>query len=756
MKRTDLLMILLFIFIPLQAQYRITGKVTDEKKESIPGASVVFFQNDSLRGMTLTDKNGKWTVEDFSKGEYQMTISLLGYTPIIHNVYVTKDLNMDFILSEEMTGELNEVTITANRANLVKSTPKGSTFFLSGNAQNAMNIYGALSEIPMLSVNEVEHTISTAFGGQVLVLINGVPRGNALESIDPKDVISVEVMDTPSARYLSEGFTQVVNIKVKHKIHPYKLFNISTEHNPGLYYGVANGGYEQGTDKHSFYVNGQMFYFNNNHYDQTDEQRTVNTYKLQNIRGESDYYSYNMTLGGDWIINDRSYLSYNAALRGIPTQGIQEGEGRLESDYLNTDYTVLNQAKSSAWVNVYNLFHRYSFEKDAVLENSLNFTYNWNDDRDERNEKGIGYRYHNLNRNKTDVYKGKHTIVFNKSFDKSVFEIGNQLQYEQMDLEQPSLLMDLDFSHRRWKEYLYADYTYSGKVISFMTSLGWDLTFNKIGNEKKDYSRFKYSVSMDIDFGRNGGARLFSRGYTVDPSSSYLNPYDTSADSLLIVRGNPSLTPYYYRETGLSINYSFGNLYIWPQLVYTYCSDMITPKGYYTEDDIYVSTYINAEKEEYLSARAYMRYTFGKWGELSYTGSYNRSFFYTGVKDWFTHRLGWNFRYKKVSLNGHADITPPSYTAIKKTESSIESLTTLNWSINRNLSLRASLRYFMGPKTVKTWIMQDNYYSYYRRAFDERQNMVLLGLTYRWQNKEKARKTKKLNVNNNRMNLLSE
>lgn len=757
MKRINLLSLLFLLYLPLQAQYQITGKVTDENKEPIPGASVVFVQNDSLRGMTLTNKDGKWMVNDFEKGEYQMTISFLGFTPIEHKVFITKDMNMDFVLLEEMAEELEELTVTANRSNLVKTNPKGSTFFLSSNAQNAMNIYSALSEIPMLSVNEMDHTISTAFGGQVMILINGVPRSNALESVDPKDVLSVEVMDTPSARYLSEGFTQVVNIKTRRKVQKYQLMNISTEHNPGLYYGVANGGYELGNDKYSFYVNGKMFYFNNNHYDQTDEQRTSSTYKTQNVRGISDYYSYNVTLGGDWVINNKSYLSYNAALRGIPTEGIEEGNGTLENDALTTDYHIHNYTKSSSWVNVYNLFHRYTFSKNTTLENALNFTYNWNDDRDEQNEKGTSYLYQNLNRNKTDIYKGNYTAVFGKSFGKSALEIGNQLQYERMDLEQPSLSMPVGFTHSRWKEYLYADYTYNGAPFSFSASLGWNLTFNEVEGKKKDYSRLKYSVSMDVNLGKNGGAKLFSRGYTVDPSSAYLNPYDTSADSLLIVCGNPSLTPYYYKEVGLTFNYSLGNLYIWPQLIYSHCSDMITAMGYYTDENIFVSTYGNTENEELLSARAYLRYTFGNWGEISYTGSYNRNFYYTGVKEWFSHRINWNFRYKKVSLNGHVDTLSPSYTAIKKSKGSIESQTTLNWNVSRQLSLRASLRYFVeGPKTSESWIRQKDYYSYSRRDFDERHNMVMFGLTYRWQNKVKARKAKKLNVNDDRTSLLTE
>ena len=179
--------------------------------------------------------------------------------------------------------------------------------------------------------------------------------------------------------------------------------------------------------------------------------------------------------------------------------------------------------------------------------------------------------------------------------------------------------------------------------------------------------------------------------------------------------------------------------------------------GYYTDENIFVSTYGNTENEELLSARAYLRYTFGKWGEISYTGSYNRNFYYTGVKEWFSHRINWNFRYKKVSLNGHVDTLSPSYTAIKKSKGSIESQTTLNWNVSRQLSLRASIRYLVeGPKTSESWIRQKDYYSYSHRDFDERHNMVMFGLSYRWQNKVKARKAKKLNVNDNRTSLLTE
>ena len=97
MKKISFLIFLFLFNNSLHAQYCITGKVIDKEKEPIPGANIIFAQNDSLRGMTMTDKDGKWAIDELRKGEYQLTISFIGYTPIEHKVFITKNMNMDFI-----------------------------------------------------------------------------------------------------------------------------------------------------------------------------------------------------------------------------------------------------------------------------------------------------------------------------------------------------------------------------------------------------------------------------------------------------------------------------------------------------------------------------------------------------------------------------------------------------------------------------------------------------------------------------------
>ena len=198
----------------LFAQYTITGKVTTLNKEKIVGAQIVLTQNDSLVGMTLTDHKGTYRVEGLNNGKYQVGVDASGYLYLSQEINIYKETEADFILQEEiiLSQDMEEVVVTAQRSDVVKTHAKGSIFYLSPRAQEARDVFSALLEIPQLNVDALNRTISMANGDNLLILVNGVPRKGALEGINPEDITSVEVMDTPSARYLSEGITNVLNI----------------------------------------------------------------------------------------------------------------------------------------------------------------------------------------------------------------------------------------------------------------------------------------------------------------------------------------------------------------------------------------------------------------------------------------------------------------------------------------------------------------------------------------------------------------
>jgi hypothetical protein len=752
---------IVFICFALQtvsAQYYIGGQVLNQKREKLEDAQITFMQKDSLKAMALTKSDGKFMIKGLKKGEYAVEIRHPGYNAIQQNLTVNKDMRLEFLLYHELTDTIPDIAVVADRQDRFKTTTQGQEFFLSALAKSTKDIYNALQEVPKLNVNAIDRTINIAGGGSVLVLINGVHRGNSLETIDPKDIISVEVMDTPSARYLGSGVTNVINIKTKTRMEKYQLLNIGTEDNPGLYFGTASGGYEIGSPKFSLYLNGNTFYFNNNHADETKIQQSKTMHKQYVGRDDLDYLSYNTTLGGDWIANDKNYFSYNVSLRNIPESGTLKGNGTILQNGSTSDYHIYRHDKSSALVNVYNLYYQHKFSSQDMLENQATFTYNRNDDREETNETGESYLYDNQYRFKMDYYRGYTFSEFKRHTDMYDLNLGSQTIYEKTRVENASL-NNPDFTHHRLKEYLHADFNNGvTKFGRYTLSTGLDLIFNKSENIKKNYYRFKYDVAYLLPDTRYTQFRLYARGYTNEPSVSYLNPYNTSTDSLYIYQGNPHLEPYYYKDFGLSCYFIKGQSFFNPEIIYSYCTDMITPVGRYDDRNVYTSTFENNGVERHLIVKGMLWYPIKNVGHISYTCAYNRYFFYNGVKKWFTQSISGYFHYKSFYLSSHVDLFPAIYTPVQKSKSSIESLATLGWTINSHWVATASLRYFLGRKKFEVWMDQPGYSSYYCRTFDERHNMFLIGLRYTWKNRSpyKARSKSKPSVNNERINLLKE
>lgn len=96
------------------------------------------------------------------------------------------------------------------------------------------------------------------------------------------------------------------------------------------------------------------------------------------------------------------------------------------------------------------------------------------------------------------------------------------------------------FYHREWSEYAYV--SMNGNIKSrffYMLSLGTDLIFKKAGEVKHDYSKLTAAVSGTYKFNGIHSVRLNYNLSNLSPEVMYLNPYNTSTDSLEVTRGNP-------------------------------------------------------------------------------------------------------------------------------------------------------------------------------------------------------------------------
>jgi len=115
MKRSELLYILLIISITVNAQVKgnLSGKIVDEKKVPIIGATV--FLEDTEKG-SQTDLEGNYRIANITPGSYNLIVSFVGYkSQTRYNIIVKSKGNpaYNFILKES-TEVLEEVIISRN------------------------------------------------------------------------------------------------------------------------------------------------------------------------------------------------------------------------------------------------------------------------------------------------------------------------------------------------------------------------------------------------------------------------------------------------------------------------------------------------------------------------------------------------------------------------------------------------------------------------------------------------------------------
>lgn len=94
-----------------QSDFRITGKVFDEKGKPLPFASV--FLNQTTIGDRTTEQ-GDFTIRQVPSGKYELIVSYLGYEPLLIPLTVDKNISGVIAALKPKAGQLKEVVIKRN------------------------------------------------------------------------------------------------------------------------------------------------------------------------------------------------------------------------------------------------------------------------------------------------------------------------------------------------------------------------------------------------------------------------------------------------------------------------------------------------------------------------------------------------------------------------------------------------------------------------------------------------------------------
>ncbi|RYF19540.1 MAG: TonB-dependent receptor [Flavobacteriales bacterium] len=241
----------------------ISGKIVDESKLPIPGASV---QVDDTQKLTVTDSDGNFRLTGLASGTYTLTAKYIGFASLKQTVtVVATNVVANFNLKGEQTN-LNEV-IVVGYGTQTKREVTGAISKVSGDKLTSLptpsfeaSLQGQAAGVQVTqgsglagsgSVIRIRGIGSISAGGDPLYVVDGIPitadpfitgnRGamnqNPLATINPNDIESVEILKDAGAAgiYGSRGANGVILITTKRGKTGKPTISLSTKYGLSTY-----------------------------------------------------------------------------------------------------------------------------------------------------------------------------------------------------------------------------------------------------------------------------------------------------------------------------------------------------------------------------------------------------------------------------------------------------------------------------------------------------------------------------------------
>lgn len=204
--------------------FAIHGKVLNKDGDPLPGATVLI---NSINEGTICDIDGHFTLARLKEGEYDLTVSYLGYEDFHQRISLSSDMELNIALDKTLM-TLNEVVVSGD---LVEQRKKEETLSMEivnsdflkqnqgGSLMQSLDRLAGVSTIDIGS-GQSKPVIRGLGFNRVVVVENGIKHegqqwgvDHGLE-IDQYAAENIEVIKGPaSLRYGSDAIGGVINIK---------------------------------------------------------------------------------------------------------------------------------------------------------------------------------------------------------------------------------------------------------------------------------------------------------------------------------------------------------------------------------------------------------------------------------------------------------------------------------------------------------------------------------------------------------------
>lgn len=219
--------VILGIVFPISAlaqQLKVSGTVTDEKGETVIGATVKV-KNGDAKSAAITDLDGRFTIN--APADATLQVTYIGFAA--QDVPVNGRSTIDIVLKED-NATLDELVVigygTMRKSDLTGSVASLGSDDINNNSVNNIGqaIQGKISGVQIVDAGKPGDNVTVKIRGlgsinncDPLVVIDGVPTDLGLNAINMTDVDRLDVLKDASATaiYGSRGANGVVMITTK-------------------------------------------------------------------------------------------------------------------------------------------------------------------------------------------------------------------------------------------------------------------------------------------------------------------------------------------------------------------------------------------------------------------------------------------------------------------------------------------------------------------------------------------------------------
>jgi hypothetical protein len=581
----------------------IKGKIVNENKQGISEATIKLIdEKDYQIATTVSNAEGRFQFSIEIKSKYKLKISHTGYKTYTSALFNTdtKDFGTITLLTD--TKNLSEVVVESKQNPV---TLDGNTLVfnvsktISAQGTNALEV---LKKAPGVFVDNNESISLNGKSGAMILLdgkqtyLSSKEIADLLKSMPSSQIKSIEIVNSPSAKYDAAGTAGIINIKTTKSTIKGFNGNLTT----GLTYGVIvkqNQDLSFNYRKEKINVFGSYNHFFGNY---------KYLYGTNRIQGGSNYISdtddtdkrkkMGSRLGVDYNLDNKNTVGLLLTGNFIFGGGLTDTHTQLvnlqqDLDAVN-DYYYQNTQRYNANIN-----YKYEDTLGHVFNIDADYGYYQKDNKNLQNNRYTNAQQQVLNENiyrtingasidlnaiKVDyaanLWKGKFETgakysSIATSNDSKFYHVLSTLEaFDERKSNQFNFKEEIASSYINYKRPVGNWVLQAGLRLENTTSNG-ALTYKLSGvltseNIKRNYTNLFPSASLSVKLSKNhnlsfGYARRIDR-----PAYQDLNPFVYLLDELSFWSGNPFLKPqlshrgnvlYVYKSTTIiGLNYAYS------------------------------------------------------------------------------------------------------------------------------------------------------------------------------------------------------